>query len=252
MMKRTWLFGGIAAIALAGAAVLVMAAGASAQEGDAGSGRTPLLQRVADKLGIDVATLRGAVKDSALEMVDEALADGRITEQQAERARERIEAGKPLHLTPRERAQLWARHAIVESAAGALGITPDELRGELRSGKSIADVADERGVSLDDVKTPITSDMQAKLDQAVANNRITQQQADDAMTKLNDRLDGHRPPRPRRRSGGGIDHKHQPSHKRGWRGHHPRHPNSKRKDLCASVVPSHPLSTQDSKLRTTK
>jgi hypothetical protein len=31
--------------------------------------------------------------------------------------------------------------------------------------------------------------MQAKLDEAVANGRITQQQADDAIAKLNDRLD---------------------------------------------------------------
>jgi uncharacterized protein YidB (DUF937 family) len=189
MNRRTWLRGGIAAIALAGAAVFVMvAAGASAQEGDAGA-RTPLLERVAAKLGIDVATLRGAVKDSALEMVDEALANGRITEQQAARARERIEAGKPLHLTPRERAHLWARHAIVQSASDALGITPDELRVELQSGNSIAGIASDRGVSLDEVKTQITSDMQAKLDQAVANGRITQQQADDAIAKLNDRLD---------------------------------------------------------------
>ena len=188
MTKTTWLLGSVAAAVLAAAAVFAMAAGALAQEGDAG-GRSPLRQRVADKLGIDVATLRGAVKDSSLEMVDEALADGRITEQQAERARERIEAGKPLHLTPRERAHLWARHAIVESAADALGMTPDELRAELQSGNSIAGVASDRGVSLDDVKTQITSDMQAKLYGAVAKGRISQQQADDAMTKLNDRLD---------------------------------------------------------------
>jgi hypothetical protein len=189
MKNRTWLTGSVAAIALAGAAILAMTVGASAQEGGAGGGRAPLLERVAAKLGIDVDTLRGAFKDSGLEMVDEALADGRITEQQAEYARERIEAGKPVRPTPRERGQLWARHSIIQSASEALGVTPDELRAELHSGTSIAGVAEDRGVSLDDVKAQITSDIQAKLDRAVANGRITRQLADETMAKLTAHLD---------------------------------------------------------------
>jgi uncharacterized protein YidB (DUF937 family) len=186
MKTRSWLLGGIAAAVLVGASAFAMAVGASAQDG---GGRTPLMERVAAKLGIDVDTLRSAFKDAGLEMVDEALANGRITDQQAQRARERIEAGKPLHLTPRERGHLLARRAILQSSADALGITPEALRDELLSGKSIADVAEERGISVDDVTAQITSDLQAKLDQAVANGRITQQRADEAMAKLAENLD---------------------------------------------------------------
>ena len=44
------------------------------------------------------------------------------------------------------------RHAdLIEAAAGALGITADELRTELEAGKTVADVAGEKGVDLQTV-----------------------------------------------------------------------------------------------------
>jgi len=186
----------VKAIAVSGLAVLVIAGGAlfvagraNAQEGDPGSGRTGLLERVAGKLGIDVDTLKGAFKDARLDAVDEALSDGRITEEQAAKARQRIEEGKRPGLRARHRVAMAARTSIVESSAGAMGMTADELRDELRAGKSIADVATERNVSIDDVKARITSDAQAKLAGLVEEGRIDQARADSAMERLNAHLD---------------------------------------------------------------
>jgi uncharacterized protein (DUF2267 family) len=194
----------VAMVAAVGAAIflagtLVPFPSTSAQDGTPPAEPTKrerFLQRVADKLGIDVAQLEQAVKDARLEMVDEALANGRINEEQAAKARERIENGeraglgrfKERHQQRHERVAKL-RGALIEESAGAIGISADELRAELKAGKSIADVAAEHGVSLDDVKAQIIAAAEAKLQQAVENGRIDQAKADEALQRLSDRLD---------------------------------------------------------------
>jgi len=158
--------------------------------------RGRFLERVAVNLGVDVAVLEQAIKDAKLAIVDEGLADGRITEDEATKARERISSAegagfrrlKERHEKRQDRA-LKVRGAAIEQAAAALGITEDELRDQLRTGKSIADVAAERGVSLDDVKAQILDAAKTKLDRAVANGRIDQAKADAALQRLSDGLD---------------------------------------------------------------
>jgi hypothetical protein len=187
-----------------GAAVVVLvtlAAGlagyASAQEGDGDDARPRaelrerFRERVAANLGVTPDELEQAFKEAALQGVDEALAAGRITEQQAETMRERIESGDGLRGAHRRHHQRMhnVRAAIVESAATAIGITPDDLRAELRAGNSIGGVADAHGVTRDAVKAQITSDATAKLADRVAAGAITQEQADAALAKLTQRLD---------------------------------------------------------------
>ncbi|MEX2225213.1 MAG: hypothetical protein WEB52_02040 [Dehalococcoidia bacterium] len=188
MNIKTWCIAAVAA-ALVAAGGLVFASGAGAQDGDAAGGRTGIMARVAEKLGIGEEQLRSAFKDPQLDAVSEALANGRINEEQAANARERIEQGKPPLGVVRAHAVLQARRAIIESAAGALGITADELRAELRAGASIADVATERGVSIDDVKARIIADAEARLAALVADGRIDQAGADAALATLSERLD---------------------------------------------------------------
>ena len=52
-----------------------------------------VLSRFAGNLGVDVARVREAIKQTALQYVDEALAAGRITAEQATAAKERINSG---------------------------------------------------------------------------------------------------------------------------------------------------------------
>jgi len=184
---RYWLVGGLAAALIVGWGALVLAPGAGAQEEETRPPR--ILERVARKLGIDVETLEAAFKEARLDAVDEALAAGRINDEQAANARERIEQGKPPLRLARARAMHHARHAILTSAATALGITPDELRTELQAGASIASVAAERGVSIDAVKAQIVADAETKLAEFVAQGRIDQARADAALARLTDRLD---------------------------------------------------------------
>jgi hypothetical protein len=61
-----------------------------------------------------------------------------------------------------------ARRAGLEAAAKALDMTPEALRSELRSGKSIADVADEKDVPVQTVIDAVVAAEKARLEAEIA------------------------------------------------------------------------------------
>ena len=65
-----------------------------------------------------------------------------------------------------------------EAVATALGITVEELKTELSSGKSIADVAKAKNVDIAKVISAMTAQMKAHLDEEVASGEHTQAEAD--------------------------------------------------------------------------
>ncbi len=71
---------------------------------------------------------------------------------------------------------------VFDEAAGALGLTPDQLFTELHGGKSLAEVAEAQGVKLDTVQQAMTAARaearQAAIQQAVESGKLTQAQAD--------------------------------------------------------------------------
>lgn len=67
-------------------------------------------------------------------------------------------------------------------------MTPAELFEELRAGKTIAQVAAERGVDLQAVIDAIVAKQTERLDAAVAEGRLTQEQADERKAGLVDRV----------------------------------------------------------------
>ena len=77
----------------------------------------------------------------------------------------------------------------IGALATKLKTDPQTLMGELRSGKSIADVAKEKGVDLKSLEASLVADAQTQLDQAVKNGWLTQQQADTLKSKLAGEID---------------------------------------------------------------
>lgn len=72
--------------------------------------------------------------------------------------------------------------------ADTLGITEDELRTALQDGKSIADLASEKGVALDTIVNAIVADETTRLSQAVTDGKLTQEQADQRIADLKTNL----------------------------------------------------------------
>ena len=86
----------------------------------------------------------------------------------------------------------------LDAAASYLGLTEEQLRTELMSGKTLADVAKAKGKPVDGLVDALTADAKKRLDAAVAAGRITKADADKALAEMKqrvtDRVNGVRGP----------------------------------------------------------
>ncbi|HTP11252.1 MAG TPA: hypothetical protein VMP08_23515 [Anaerolineae bacterium] len=88
------------------------------------------------------------------------------------------QAGPPGGFGPRE----LHSQAALEAAAKALGMTADELSAELWGGKTLSDIATEKGVDIAAVKAAVeaaeNAETKTAINQAVTDGKITQAKAD--------------------------------------------------------------------------
>jgi transposase-like protein len=90
-------------------------------------------------------------------------------------------------------------------AAEQLGMTPRELLAELRAedGRTIADVANEKGVDPDTIVEAVAQKASERLAQAVEKGKITQEEADEKLATLRERVtEAINKPLPANRGGG--------------------------------------------------
>lgn len=88
----------------------------------------------------------------------------------------------------------WARGGMwtmFDTAAEALGLTPEEFFAELRAGKSLAEIAESKGLDVQTVYDAMNAArgeaMQQAIEQAVEDGRLTQEQADQMIERLENR-----------------------------------------------------------------
>jgi len=74
------------------------------------------------------------------------------------------------------------------SAAEVLNLSEDELRTQLEGGASLASIADVQGVARDTLIAELVESGQARLDEAVAEGRLTQAEADERAADLTERV----------------------------------------------------------------
>jgi hypothetical protein len=77
--------------------------------------------------------------------------------------------------------------SLIRNTAEISGMTPAEVVTELRAGKSLAQVAESKGKTADEVIAAARAKIKARLDQAVANGRITQEQADQMLQRFDEK-----------------------------------------------------------------
>jgi polyhydroxyalkanoate synthesis regulator phasin len=188
-VKRLLGLGAVVA-ALVLAAVTVGGAVTSAQDNSGPVGT--FLAKLADKLGVSEDKLNTAVQDTQNEMIDEAVANGTLTQEQADKLKERVGEGGfvfpfagPGHGWGRGEMQ----GVTPEAAAQVLGMTEDELLTELRDGKTLADVAEAQGMSVDAFETALLDQVKTQLDGLVADGTLTQTQADEQYQRIEDNID---------------------------------------------------------------
>lgn len=69
-----------------------------------------------------------------------------------------------------------------------LGIDPTDLMTQLQNGSTIAQIAEANGVAVDEVIGSLVTEATARLDSAVTDGKVTQAQADEAVTSITQRI----------------------------------------------------------------
>lgn len=76
-------------------------------------------------------------------------------------------------------------HTLVwNGIAEALNLTPDELNTQLASGKTLVQIAEEKGVSREQLAAALETSVKAGLAQAVTDGVLTQEQADQMLNQM--------------------------------------------------------------------
>jgi hypothetical protein len=70
----------------------------------------------------------------------------------------------------------------------ALGMTFEELQAALADGQTIAELADAQGVKMDDLVDALVAPRVERLEQAVADGYLTQEQADDMVEQMTEHM----------------------------------------------------------------
>ena len=85
----------------------------------------------------------------------------------------------------------------LEAMAEAIGIDVDELHTALEDGQTPAEVAEDNGVSRDELVDAIVADITEHIEQGVEDGHLTQEEADERLAEVEDHansiVDGERP-----------------------------------------------------------
>ena len=193
------------ALAATVAGLAVAGGGAAIAASQTESPASSFFDSVAEHLGISSQELEDATRAAAIDQVNQALEDGRITEEQAEELRSRIESGEgpgylgrgPFGFRPGEPEKGLGpgEHHILpfgdklSGAAEYLGLTEAELLEQLAEGKSLAEIAEAAGKSVEGLEDAVLDVARAALDEAVASGLLTREQADSIYERLEGAID---------------------------------------------------------------
>ena len=128
----------------------------------------------------DSTTAADRVREALTGLVE----DGSLTEEQAD------EVATTLSESGLGRGGHHGGHRLgLETAAEALGMTEDELRTALEpDGTSLADVAEAEGVDVGTLVDALVEAQQERIAQAVEDGRLTQEEADERLADLEERV----------------------------------------------------------------
>ena len=185
--RRTQIVAGaVAALAVAGGGAAVAATQLSPEEES-----QAVVNDAAKQLGIEPSRLTSALKQALKNRVDAAVQDGRLTETQGKELKARIDAGDlplflggPLH----HGGPHFGFHRGLDAAASYLGLSEDQLRAQLESGKTLAQVAQAQGKTVDGLVTAMVADAKKHLDEAVQAGRLSAAQRTQLLADIEDHI----------------------------------------------------------------
>ncbi|MDH5421197.1 MAG: hypothetical protein OEY55_05290 [Acidimicrobiia bacterium] len=161
------------------------------------------IAEIAEANGVGPDTVSAALTAQMQAHITDHLAAGDITQEQAdvrlasvdERVNDLLNRALPLggHRGAFGRdgdgmRGFGGRLAMSSTLPDLLDIDADELRTQLQAGSTIAEIAEANGVSVDDVINGLVGEASDRLGTAVTDGKISQEQADEALTKMTERI----------------------------------------------------------------
>ncbi len=144
------------------------------------------LQDLAHRLNVSVSTLEQDQLAARTDVVDQLVKDGKLTQAQANAIKQNMQ--KHQACSGKVRAMPWA-HAIVNQfvqkyrsameneIASGMHLTTQQLMSQLKSGKSLSQIATAQHVSASQLHTIMTNAIEDALKKAVSAGDLTQDQA---------------------------------------------------------------------------
>jgi lambda repressor-like predicted transcriptional regulator len=198
--RTRWLATSAAALAvgLGGGAVLA-ATGSSDPASD-------FLGDVAQRLGVSQDRLEDAIEDATIARIDAAVDAGDLSKEEADALKDRVRSSEVPAIVPSLPGPvprfgkfghpevfapgLFPGTDLIETAADYLDMDRADIGEALRDGKSLAELARDRGKSVDGLKEELRAAIREDADQAVEDGVLTKQQADRLVKKLSGAVDG--------------------------------------------------------------
>jgi len=155
---------------------------------------------LASKLGVSVDNLKAAFRDAAKAVVAQRVKDGKLKQELADKLSQRIDK-MPLNQppfpilphrrgpSPMEKLTAQTSKLMLDAAANTLGMSPTDLLQELRDGMTLAEIAQQKGVDSNKVKTAMLAAVNARIDEAVKNGKLAQDKAAELKSKIAEKLD---------------------------------------------------------------
>jgi polyhydroxyalkanoate synthesis regulator phasin len=179
------------ALGIAGAGAALAASGAFSPDK---TGQA-VIDDAAQQLGIEPDELSAALKQALENRIDKAVDAGRLTQEQADMLKERLDSAEVPLLLPGFGLPFGGKHfgwfghfAALDAAASYLGLTEEQLHTRLADGKSLADIAKAEGKSVDGLVQALVKSAGDRIDEAVENGKLTENQASDLKADLTDRI----------------------------------------------------------------
>jgi hypothetical protein len=201
---------GVAVLAGTGGAYAATQSGpTTAKAPDLGAEQKAFLDDVAKRLNVTRDKLDEAIKGAASDRIDAAVAAGKLTKEQGDAAKKRLESASGLPLLglglgagrgphpggprgpggPGRPGFGFGPGMSLSAAAKFLGLSDADLRTQLRDGKSLADIAKDKGKTTADLKAAMKTAITSELDQAVKDKKLTADQRTKILADIDTRLD---------------------------------------------------------------
>lgn len=147
---------------------------------------------IAKEHGVSEKKLKSFIVDQRTKRIDEGVKAGRITAERADKMKNNMEQrvsdminGKaPMHRGDRMRHHMFANEELL----ALLKIDAETMRNELKAGKTLVAIADERGVSEQQLKDVMVKSMTQRIDKGVETGRIAAEKAEQMKANLDQRV----------------------------------------------------------------